>query len=85
MNVSEPLLECAEILQRRGLVSMAIFLLESSKPCFGLFREGLNALLPMLNLFLKDARIIDALRDLQTADDIERFIRVLEKSGARAN
>ena len=85
MNASEPLLECAEILHRRGLGSMAIFLLESSKPCFGLFREGINAFLPMLNLFLKDARILDALRGLQTADDVERFIKFLENSEARAN
>ena len=85
MNEIDPLAECADVIRKRGLAAPAILLLESSKPCIGLVREAFVAATPVLTLFLGESRLVSALSNLTTVDDVERLIGYLEVGGVRAN
>jgi hypothetical protein len=78
MEVTREMFEYAQAIKVKGLTPLAIFLLESLKPCFGLFREGIVSCTPLLRVFVGEAGI-GVLTSFQCSADIEAFIQLLEK------
>lgn len=78
MEVTREMFDYAQIIKVKGLATPAIFLLESLKPCFGLFREGITSAAPLLRVFVGEAGM-RVLTSFQSSADIEAFIQLLEK------
>lgn len=69
-----------DVIARRGMVEPAIFFLEMSKPLIGCLRELYSVSEPILHTFVTSSALPALKVALQSSDDTERLIEMLEQS-----